>query len=90
MNEKPYKEVKYNNSIYRKFYSKEDPDNLTWHCDDLSRSVLVISSGGWKIQFDNKLPYPLKDGNVYHIPKGTWHRVIAGSEDLLLKIKEIS
>jgi quercetin dioxygenase-like cupin family protein len=90
MDEKPYKEIKYSNTIYRKFYCKEDAENLTWHRDELSRYILVVISGGWKLQLDNKLPFSLKDGSTYHIPKGTWHRVIAGNQELLIKIKEIA
>jgi hypothetical protein len=45
----------------------------------------MIKGDNWKIQIENELP---KSFNDIIIPKLTWHRVIKGSGDLVIQIKE--
>jgi mannose-6-phosphate isomerase-like protein (cupin superfamily) len=85
---KPYAELNWDNFIYRKFASDVDDEILTWHQDEKDRKVFVVRAKNWYIQFDNKLPVPLKEGNYYFIPKNTWHRVIKGQSELNLLIEE--
>jgi hypothetical protein len=56
-----------------------------WHRDLKNRSVKLIKGSGWKIQLENSLP---SDFEEITIPKLVWHRVIKGSEDLVVEIKE--
>lgn len=56
-----------------------------WHRDLKNRSVKVLDGTGWKIQLENSLP---KEFTEITIPKLLWHRVIKGSGDLVLEIKE--
>jgi hypothetical protein len=42
--------------------------------------VECSSETDWKFQFDNELPISVK--GVIKIPKGEWHRLIKGTEDL--------
>jgi hypothetical protein len=47
--------------------------------------VKLIKGSGWKIQLENSLP---SDFTEIIIPKLVWHRVIRGTEDLVVEIKE--
>jgi quercetin dioxygenase-like cupin family protein len=46
----------------------------------------VIEGNGWKFQLDNHLPINLTEGQVLLIPKGTYHRIFKGKDDLKIKI----
>ncbi len=50
----------------------------------------MVSGDGWQLQMDNKLPEELREGKTYRIPKMEYHRVIKGTNKLVLKIKEYS
>lgn len=81
---KPYTE-----DAYTRIFSCAIPEeSLIWHWDKEDREVTVVKGGGWKIQFDDSLPIALRDGDVLFIPKKVWHRVIKGSEDLIVQINE--
>ena len=81
----PYSEIIESDSIIRKFSQDIDPIELMWHRDLKNRSVKVLDGTGWKIQLENSLP---KEFTEITIPKLLWHRVIKGSGDLVLEIKE--
>ena len=42
------------------------------------------------VQFDNEIPKPIKKGETVHVPPYVYHRVIKGTGDLIVKIKEIT
>ena len=84
----PYKEVIESNVIVRTFSEDVESEELVWHRDKNDRVVEVIQSNGWKFQMDNELPKTLESGNVVKIPKETFHRVIKGEGNLIIKIKE--
>jgi GNAT superfamily N-acetyltransferase len=75
-------------TILREFRSDAHPDELVWHQDRSHRSVRVLESGGWKLQLEEGLPFPLFEGNTYEIPSRSWHRVIRGPGDLKIEIME--
>jgi len=77
-----------NTLVLRKFAYNTDSGDLIWHRDREDRSVEVISSKGWMFQFDNELPFEMKDGDRINIKKNSWHRVIKGKGDLIIKIKK--
>ena len=83
--EKPYSEILKSDSIIRKFSQDIDPIELMWHRDLKNRSVKLVSGSGWKIQLENDLPVEFTE---ITIPKLSWHRVIKGSDDLVVEIKE--
>ena len=86
---KPYTEVLLENgSRYRVFSESVDNSDLVWHQDQCDRKVYVHESTGWEIQFDNELPVILEAGNVYAVPRDTWHRVIKGQGSLVIQINE--
>ena len=71
-------------------FEKEVLDKeLIWHRDQNTRIVEVLESEGWKFQFDDELPIDLFPGTIIEIPKEKIHRVIKGSSNLVIKIKEI-
>lgn len=63
--------------------------DLVWHRDYKSRNIYVIAGEGWKLQFDNELPFELKVGDNWFIPSMQFHRLWRGSGTLSLKIREM-
>jgi quercetin dioxygenase-like cupin family protein len=72
----------------RTFSADVDDEELVWHRDNEDRIVRVLSSEGWFLQMDEKLPVELKQGDVHTIPKNSWHRVIRkrNCRDLVVEI----
>ena len=77
-----YIEKRKNDFIVRKFLKAIGEMELEWHVDEYDRILVPIQNSGWKLQFD------LEEGKHYFIPKETWHRVIKGTENLTILIKE--
>jgi hypothetical protein len=44
-----------------------------------------LSGSEWKIQLEDNLPLDLEIGKEYFIPKETYHRVIKGKGDLIVR-----
>lgn len=76
------------NSFYRIFEKDVDDVELVWHRDRADRECYVVDGRGWKIQFDNEMPFELKEGDTIRIKKMDYHRLIKGTTKLILKIKE--
>ena len=85
---KPYNEVLENDYIIREFSGDVNESELIWHRDKKTRKVTILQGEGWKIQMDNSLPETLEEGREYHIPKMEYHRLIKGTGNLLIQIKE--
>jgi hypothetical protein len=85
----PFEEVKENGIKTRLFKENINTNELKWHFDKQDRKVKVVKSNNWMLQMDNDIPKPLKEGQTIFIPKGVYHRVIKGSGDLIVKIKEL-
>ena len=83
---KPYKQVQTLEYIYRKFTQDILEEELVWHRDQNDREVEILEPTDWMFQFDNQIPQQLKDR--LFIPKDTYHRVIKGTGDLQIRIKE--
>ena len=80
--DRPYTE---NNNI--RFFSKNtNEEELVWHRDPEDRIIEPLHETDWKFQYDNQVPVPL---SKLFIPKETYHRIIKGTGDLTLKIKEL-
>jgi mannose-6-phosphate isomerase-like protein (cupin superfamily) len=73
---------------YRRILAEGVADECTWHRDERARTVTVVEGTGWKVQFDGQLPVEVKSGDAFSVMPQEWHRVIPGSGDLLLIIKE--
>jgi hypothetical protein len=73
----------------RTFEQEIDEMDLIWHRDREDRQVAVEQGENWKLQMDNELPKVLEKGKLYNIPRMTYHRIIKGDGDLVLKIWDI-
>jgi hypothetical protein len=83
----PFKEKTQKNISIREFSSNVDSSELIWHKDKEDRIVEVLQNSNWMFQMDNELPKLLKD--KLFIPKETYHRVIKGNGDLVVKITKL-
>lgn len=72
----------------RRFSADLDTEDLYWHKDKEDRIISKISGEGWFYQEDNKLPVPIDNQEIF-INKNTWHRIIKGSSDLVLKVAKL-
>lgn len=88
---KPYRQTQFNiddNSFYRIFdMDIEDPE-LVWHRDKSDRECYVVEGEGWMFQFEDELPFTIREGDTIHISRMDYHRLIAGQSRLVLKIYE--
>ena len=85
---KPYKEVLNNNSRVREFKVNTPNKDLVWHRDEKDRNFTILEGEGWHFQLDNELPLELQKKDVIFIPKQTYHRVLKGKTNLVIKIEE--
>lgn len=81
----PFTEEVIDNAYIRTFSVDLETEELKWHWDDKDRIVEVIGTTDWKFQFDNELPIDM-NGTKLFVEKKRWHRVIKGSQDLVVKI----
>lgn len=85
----PFKQKQISANVFLREFNKDvNSKELIWHMDREDRYVTVKSGKGWELQLDNQVPEPLKEGETYFIPKFTYHRIIKGSENLSLLVKE--
>ena len=85
MQDRPYIE----DGDIRTFTQHVGDFELVWHRDKCTRKINVLESGKWKLQMDNNKPFELEKGLQYEIPKMTYHRLIKGENDLVLRIKDL-
>jgi hypothetical protein len=84
----PFKETKLDNNQYiREFEESVDSDELEWHRDREDRIVEIIQNDGWEFQLDNELPVVMTGS--FFVPKETYHRVIKGNGQLIVKITKL-
>lgn len=84
---KAYTEKQLSDSLFeRTFKDSLTEEDLLWHQDGEDRIVEVLKSNGWKLQIENELPKEMIVSGKYNIPKLTWHRVLKGSGDLIVRI----
>ena len=85
----PYRDAPHSQQQFvRVFDHSVEPTELVWHRDRRHRSIRVVRSEGWQLQFDNCLPTVLMPGQQLEIEAKTWHRVIKGEGDLEIEITE--
>ena len=77
------------NYIVRTFSDNVAEEELVWHRDKSNRQIHILGGDGWQLQFEDKLPEELTVGQDYYIPKMTYHRVIKGEKDLIIRIGNI-
>ena len=82
---RPYSEKKENGYIIREFLENTPSFEFVWHRDKEDRIVQATHDTNWQFQLDNDIPRTL-DKNKLFIPKETYHRLIKGTGDLVVKI----
>ena len=88
---KPYSDNFVNNNEWVRTFSHElESDELVWHRDNSKREITVLEGKDWLFQYDNKLPFIMIENEKYIIEKMCFHRIIKGSTDLKIRIKEIT
>ena len=80
---RPYSEKEQDGYIIREFSQDTPSFEFVWHRDKENRIVEAMHDTDWKFQMDNLVPQEI---NRIFIPKETYHRLIKGSGDLVLKI----
>lgn len=83
---KPYTDLNTEMGWTRNFSSEVEPIDLKWHRDLEDRWIQAKESTDWLIQLDNQLPASLNEETF--IPAGVWHRLLKGTGELNLNIKE--
>jgi hypothetical protein len=84
----PYSDKQSDGSFVRVFDEAIDPMKLIWHRDKKDRNIHVLEGNKWLLQYDNTLPIILKKNEKYFIQAETYHRIIKGNGNLILKIVE--
>ena len=82
---RPYSELTEEGYVIREFSSSTSSFELVWHRDKEDRYVQAIGETDWKFQLDNQIPQRLSENKLF-IPKETYHRIIKGTGDLVVKI----
>ena len=88
---KPYTETEHTKHgtfiryVVRTFSEDVNEEELIWHRDRQNRTLHILSGSEWKIQLEDNLPLDLEIGKEYYIPKETYHRVIKGIGDLVVR-----
>jgi len=82
---RPYKESRQDGYILREFSQNTSAFEFVWHRDREDRFVQATHNTDWQFQLDNQIPQRLSKDKLF-IPKETYHRLIKGTGDLVVKI----
>lgn len=84
----PFKEELQDGFHIRTFSSDLSEMELKWHFDEQDRTVICEYDTDWMFQMDDELPITIKKNTPIFIPEGTYHRIIKGTGDLVVKVKK--
>ena len=87
INPRPFEEKLEEEWMIRKFSADSHPLDLVWHKDDATRIVVPLNENDWMYQEDNSLPVRIDKELL--VVKGVYHRIIKGTTELVVKIKEL-
>jgi len=82
---RPYSQKQEDGYIIREFSQDTPSFEFVWHRDKEDRIVEAIHDTDWQFQLDNEIPQQLSKNKLF-IPKETYHRLIKGTGDLVVKI----
>lgn len=82
---RPYSEKKEDGYTIREFSHDTPSFEFVWHRDKEDRWVECTHDTDWQFQLDNEIPRVLTKNKLF-IPKETYHRLIKGTGDLVIKI----
>lgn len=86
----PYTDSKITGANWVRTFSLDaKEEELIWHQDKKDRVIRVLSGENWKFQRDNEIPFDIKTGDTFSVNKMVYHRLIKGTTDLVITIKEI-
>ena len=86
----PYTDTNVSSNVFERIFSADTHDEeLEWHRDRRTRFVTVLSGTGWKFQFDNSIPKNIFPGTTIHINQQSYHRLLKGDTDLIVRIVEL-
>ena len=88
-NNLPFDEERVSANTFIRKFSSSNKEEFEWHQDAEDRIIEVESGSGWQIQLDNELPVYLKTGQQYFVPKEKLHRIIAGPDELIIKLTKL-
>lgn len=88
MNILPFKEEQQGEYHIRTFSSVLNETELKWHFDEEDRIVICEHDTDWLFQMDNEIPIKIKKNIPIFINQGIYHRIIKGTDDLIVKIKK--
>lgn len=86
---RPYTEEIKDGYILREFLESTPSFEFVWHRDKQDRIIQATHDNDWLFQLDNEPPKRI-DKNKLFIPKETYHRLIKGNGNLVLKIWELN
>ena len=86
---RPYSQLEQAGYILREFSKETTSLELVWHRDKVDRYVEPVKESDWLFQLDNDIPRKLGKNKLF-IPKETYHRLIKGTGDLIVKIWEVN
>ena len=84
----PFIQENFDNYLIRTFSKDVETDELKWHFDNENRKVTILEGTDWEFQMDDELPITIKKNTPIFIPEGTYHRIIKGTGDLIVKVKK--
>jgi len=84
----PFQDREFPDYTVRIFNRLIPEEELKWHIDEEDRWISPLGETDWLLQFDNKLPQRLKQGEAVFIPKGLYHRVIKGKGNFVITIRK--
>ena len=88
--ENPYTDKHLSENVFeRRFALDVHDEELVWHRDRRTRFVTVLEGKGWKFQYDNQLPKEIGPGSTIHINQTSYHRLLKGTTDLVVRIMEL-
>ena len=86
---KPYTEEIKDGYILREFLESTPSFEFVWHRDKEDRVIQATHDNDWQFQLDNEIPQRI-DKNKLFIPRETYHRLIKGKGNLVLKIWKLN
>jgi len=75
--------------IIRTFSKDALLEELQWHQDERDRWVTPLHDTDWQVQMEDELPQSMVRGERVFINAGRWHRVLRGTGDLTVAIREL-
>ena len=86
---RPYTEEIKDGYVLREFLESTPSFEFVWHRDKEDRVIQATHDNNWSFQVDNEIPQRI-DKNKLFIPRETYHRLIKGNGNLVLKIWKLN